>query len=80
MLNGEEVWSSKGWVLPQHYKIIKFLGKGSYGEVVQAQNLKSGQVVAIKRMKDLFQDPTDSKRVLRELHILKETKGTKGLV
>ena len=36
------------------YKIIKTLGDGTYGSVVKATNNKSGEVVAIKKMKKKF--------------------------
>ena len=36
--------------------------------------------VAIKRMANVFEEPSDCKRILRELTILKATRGVKGLV
>jgi male germ cell-associated kinase len=36
------------------YKIIKTLGDGTYGSVVQASNKSSGEIVAIKKMKKKF--------------------------
>lgn len=36
------------------YKIIKTVGDGTYGSVVQAVNKKTGEVVAIKKMKKKF--------------------------
>ena len=36
------------------YKIIKTLGDGTYGSVVKATNTKTGEVVAIKKMKKKF--------------------------
>ena len=36
------------------YKIIKTIGDGNYGSVVKAVNKKSGEVVAIKKMKKKF--------------------------
>jgi protein kinase len=36
------------------YKILKTLGDGTYGSVVQAQNKSSGEIVAIKKMKKKF--------------------------
>ena len=70
----------KGWKVPAHYHLIRSLGKGSYGEVVEARNTISGALVAIKRMSGVFEEPTDCKRILREMTILKATSGIKGLV
>jgi len=36
------------------YKIIESLGDGSYGCVTKAINIKTGEVVAIKSMKEKF--------------------------
>lgn len=36
------------------YKIIKTVGDGTYGSVVKAVNKKTGEVVAIKKMKKKF--------------------------
>ena len=38
-----------GWKeVSNEYKITEFLGKGSYGQVVQAQQRSTGKIVAIK--------------------------------
>jgi protein kinase len=36
------------------YKILKTLGDGTYGSVVQAQNKQSSEIVAIKKLKKKF--------------------------
>eukprot|EP01016_Furgasonia_blochmanni_P051970 TRINITY_DN8243_c0_g1_i1.p1 TRINITY_DN8243_c0_g1~~TRINITY_DN8243_c0_g1_i1.p1 ORF type:complete len:550 (-),score=79.26 TRINITY_DN8243_c0_g1_i1:260-1909(-) len=36
------------------YKVVKTMGDGSYGSVVQAQNNETGEYVAIKKMKKKF--------------------------
>lgn len=36
------------------YKILKTLGDGTYGSVVQAQNKQSNEIVAIKKLKKKF--------------------------
>ena len=66
--------------MPKYYQLIQVLGKGSYGEVAEAKNIETGMRVAIKRMANVFEEPTDCKRILRELTILKATRGVKGLV
>ena len=60
-----------GWEVGSDYKLVKMLGQGAYGAVASAVHLPTGKKVAIKRMEGLFEDETDSKRILREIHILK---------
>ena len=76
----DRAYQFRDWHLPLHYQIVDYLGKGSYGEVVEARHKLTGQKVAIKRMTQVFDEPTDCKRILRELTILKATRGVKGLV
>ena len=54
------------------YKILKFIGKGSYGQVVKARCLKSNQSVVIKLINNVDQSPKLMKRTLREIKILGE--------
>lgn len=54
------------------YTAQRILGKGSFGVVYQAQVLETGEIVAIKSMK---QPPTD-----REVQILKELDGHPNIV
>ena len=63
-----------GWEVGSDYRLIKMLGQGAYGAVASAVHLPTGKKVAIKRMEGLFEDETDSKRILREIHILKQLK------
>ncbi|CAN9506133.1 unnamed protein product [Ophioblennius macclurei] len=37
-----------------HYTILKQLGDGTYGSVLMGRNVKTGELVAIKRMKRKF--------------------------
>lgn len=57
-------------VLPE-YNILKVLGTGSYGYVVEATHKQSGKTVAIKRVTCLFEDLIDTKRILREITLLR---------
>lgn len=57
-------------ILPE-YNIIKVLGTGSYGYVVEAHHKMSGKTVAIKRVTCLFEDLIDTKRILREITLLR---------
>ncbi|RLN69432.1 hypothetical protein BBJ29_007369 [Phytophthora kernoviae] len=62
-----------GWseVAP-NYSIECVLGQGSYGQVVRCKHLPTGEIVAIKKIQNVFSDPIDAKRILRELCILRQ--------
>lgn len=61
-----------GWKVGPHYKLEKFLGEGSYGQVARAVDLRTGNKVAIKKIEGVFDDVTDCKRFIREVRLLKE--------
>jgi len=50
--------------------VIKTIGSGSYGRVCQAFDLHAHQNVAIKKIRRIFEDLIDCKRLLREIAIL----------
>lgn len=54
------------------YKIISFLGKGSYGCVIKAKNRKTNKKVAIKKYLNIFNSKQTSIRVLREISIFRK--------
>ena len=53
------------------YEPVKFLGSGSYGKVIEAIDKETKKKVAIKKINDLFVDIIDTKRVLREITLLR---------
>ena len=53
------------------YEPIKILGSGSYGKVVEAIDKITKKKVAIKKINELFIDLIDTKRVLREITLLR---------
>lgn len=55
----------------QRYRIIKAVGDGTYGSVLKAQHKKSGDIVAIKKMKKKFYT-WDECIALREIRSLKK--------
>ena len=54
----------------KYYRVEGKIGKGTYGEVYKAVDKKSGEIVAIKKIVDAFQNITDGKRTYRELAYL----------
>lgn len=50
----------------------KLIGYGSYGNVCEAVHKKTGKKVAIKKLVKMFADEIDTKRMLREILILKK--------
>ncbi|KAI9910263.1 hypothetical protein PsorP6_010781 [Peronosclerospora sorghi] len=58
----------------QKYQVIKVVGAGTYGEVVAASDVESGTTVAIKKVTNAFHDLPDTKRILRELCLLRQLK------
>lgn len=64
------------WEVGQRYQLIKELGKGSYGKVVEAidKASTSSARVAIKQMKHAMEFPIDAKRAYREMRILRHLK------
>eukprot|EP00442_Polarella_glacialis_P019908 CAMPEP_0115069042 /NCGR_PEP_ID=MMETSP0227-20121206/12337_1 /TAXON_ID=89957 /ORGANISM="Polarella glacialis, Strain CCMP 1383" /LENGTH=463 /DNA_ID=CAMNT_0002455399 /DNA_START=134 /DNA_END=1525 /DNA_ORIENTATION=+ len=59
------------WPIPSRYELRACIGRGSYGTVREALDQEMGRMVAIKRLHSVFSDPVNSKRILRELAILK---------
>ena len=53
------------------YKILERLGKGAFGEVCAARDLKVHGDVAIKRINDAFASYVCAKRTLREIRLLR---------
>jgi mitogen-activated protein kinase 1/3 len=58
------------WQIPDRYQVLSIIGSGSYGSVCEARDKRRTCKVAIKRIKHLFDDLIDCKRILREIAIL----------
>ncbi|XP_010227679.1 mitogen-activated protein kinase 11 [Brachypodium distachyon] len=53
------------------YKILEVIGKGSYGLVCSANDLQTGEKVAIKKIHNIFEHISDAARILREIKLLR---------
>lgn len=60
------------WDVGPNYEVKKQLGSGAYGYVVEAVQKSTGKKVAIKKIKELFDDIVDAKRILREITLLRK--------
>lgn len=55
----------------ERYVVVDSVGQGAYGVVCAAQDKKSKSMVAIKKIENVFEHSTFTKRTLRELKILR---------
>ncbi|XP_078431023.1 mitogen-activated protein kinase 9-like isoform X2 [Wolffia australiana] len=53
------------------YQVKEVIGKGSYGVVGAALDLHTGERVAIKKIKNVFEQVSDAMRILREIKLLR---------
>ncbi|EYU42396.1 hypothetical protein ABFS82_12G067500 [Erythranthe guttata] len=53
------------------YEIQEVVGKGSYGTVASAVDTHTGEKVAIKKIKDIFEHVSEATRILREIKLLR---------
>ena len=60
------------WDVGHEYEVVKQLGSGAYGYVVEAIQKSTKKKVAIKKIKELFDDIIDAKRILREITLLRK--------
>lgn len=63
------------WSVGERYMLVRMLGRGSYGEVAQAKDTLTQQLVAIKRITSAFEQEVDAVRLYREIHILRRLHG-----
>ena len=62
---------ARKWEIGPDYKFISYLGHGAYGMVIKALHIPSGKEVAIKKILNLFDNETDTLRILREIYLIK---------
>ena len=59
--------------MQNQYDIIGEVGEGAYGIVMKCKNKETGEIVAIKKFKDI-EDEIVQKSILREIKVLKSVK------
>ena len=59
------------FLLPKDFTLIKKLGSGAFGKVMQILHIPTGREYACKRFEDVFESELRAKRLLREINILK---------
>nr|AZL94365.1 peroxiredoxin 1 [Nephromyces sp. MMRI] len=62
------------------YELIQKLGQGAYGIVWKASDRRNGEIVALKKIFDAFQNSTDAQRTFREIMFLQELNGHQNIV
>ena len=64
----------------KRYELLNKQGKGAYGVVFKAKDKKTGDIVALKKNFDAFQNSTDSQRTYREVMLLQELNGHENII
>lgn len=62
------------------YEKMCRIGEGSYGVVFKCRNKETGNLVAIKKFVESEDDPLIKKIAMREIRMLKVSRGTRGHV
>ena len=63
--------ASTTFTIPEKYKDLKAIGKGSYGVVCSAIDVSIGKNVAIKKITPMAKHTVDAKHVLREIRLMR---------
>jgi len=59
--------------IDKHYEVTDIIGRGAYSTVFGGIDLRTGHKVAIKKIKEsIFCDEINTKRILREINILRQ--------
>ena len=65
-------WAGSHPDVRKEYTSVKMIGSGAYSVVARAIEERSGQMVAIKRIAEVFYDAQEAKKVLREIRLLRD--------
>eukprot|EP01083_Nonionella_stella_P081987 226172_1 len=60
------------FIVRKKYKVLRAIGHGAYGFVCSAQNTETNEFVAIKKITNLFNNPIETKRAIREVQLLRK--------
>jgi serine/threonine protein kinase len=61
----------KNFNIGPRYEPLRLLGSGSYGVVCSACDTSTGDVVAVKKIREIFDNCCDARRLLREIRLLR---------
>mmetsp|Transcript_62220 Transcript_62220/g.92297 ORF Transcript_62220/g.92297 Transcript_62220/m.92297 type:complete len:396 (+) Transcript_62220:5388-6575(+) len=68
------------FLVDKRYTQLKLIGRGAYGSVVSAFDTVVGECVAIKKIRNLFDDEIIAKRILREIKLLRHFNSHENVV
>jgi mitogen-activated protein kinase 1/3 len=60
--------------VPTRLEFIRKVGSGAYGTVCSFKDTTSGEMYAVKKIQNAFDDLVDAKRILREVRLLRQLK------
>jgi len=63
--------SAQQFEVDARYSYRRTVGQGAYGTVVAVADSVTGQDFAIKKIRNVFENPIDAKRILREIKLLR---------
>jgi len=68
------------FLIDGRYQNLRPIGDGSYGFVASGVDVITGTKVAIKKIKDVFADVIDAKRILREIKLLRHFNSHENII
>jgi len=71
-LNVAAFWQGAHSGAAQRYTDLVIAGQGAYSIVASAKDTQTGEMVAIKRIAEVFYDAHEAKKVLREIRLLRD--------
>lgn len=74
------VVGTEPFCVDKRYQDLAYIGGGAYGFVCSAVDTIEKRRVAIKKVKDVFKDLIDAKRILRELKLLRHLGGHENII
>lgn len=62
------VWKT----IVSRYELSTYIGAGSFGQVIKARCMRTGKMVAIKQISNIFRNSYETRKVIREISILRQ--------